>query len=498
MTKTERKMKRVARRVKRRRNYRAKQNSTSINVLLWSVFTALSLFIVLVFGISSQLIASQTYKNETEIEVRSKGKAIQTALSQPLPPEFQGNQSAYLRYLAKINDVEAYVLSKTGDVLYPQDLWTEDTDEFHFKEKMEVVLKEMGDGTVAVFDDKDEYVYSAKITLYGEDAYLYVGRSLQLMDTVLSATSKRMVLVSVFVFVMSFAVSGAVSAWFTRPLAEMAGKADALAKGDFSVDFHGYNYGREMIELADRLNYARDEIAKADGMQKELISNVSHDFKTPLTMIKAYASMIMEISGEIPEKRNKHAQVIIDEADRLALLVNDVLAISKMRSGIEEMQKIHFDLSAYLQEVLERFAYLEAMGYVFETDVDEDVFTVGDELKLGQVLYNLIGNAVNYTGEDKRVIIKLKKRGNVARLLVRDTGAGIEQDELANIWARYYRSKEMHKRPVHGTGLGLSIVKTVLEKHAFAFGVDSKVGKGTVFYVDFPLENTTDLLDKKI
>lgn len=496
MREAESKMKQIKKSKKYGKIRQAKKNSTSINVLLWLVFSAVSLFIVLLFGITTQFITMQTYKNETSIEVRNKGNAIHTAMLQPLPLEFQGDKSAYLRYLAKTNDVEVYVLSKTGQILYPQDLWADETDALQFKEKMKIVLKEMGAGDVAVFDAKDEYVYAAKVSLQGEDTYLYVGRSLKLMETVLSTVSKRMILVSIFVFVMSFAVSGAVAAWVTRPLAEMAGKADALAKGDFSVDFHGYNYGREMIELADRLNYARDEIAKADGMQKELISNVSHDFKTPLTMIKAYASMIMEISGGIPEKRNKHAQVIIDEADRLALLVNDVLAISKMRSGIEEMQKTQFDLSGYLQEILERFAYLNASGYVFETDIEEDLFTVGDELKLGQVLYNLIGNAVNYTGEDKHVIVKLKRHEDVARLIVRDTGAGISREEIVNIWSRYYRSKEAHKRPVHGTGLGLSIVKTVLEMHAFKFEVDSKVGKGTVFYVDFPLVNIDDLLDK--
>ena len=105
----------------------------------------------------------------------------------------------------------------------------------------------------------------------------------------------------------------------------MSEKARKLARGDFGVDFHDRDYSEEMLGLADALNFARDELSKTDTMQKELIANVSHDFKTPLTMIKAYASMIKEISGDIPEKREKHAQVIVDEADRLASLVADIL-----------------------------------------------------------------------------------------------------------------------------------------------------------------------------
>ena len=261
-----------------------------------------------------------------------------------------------------------------------------------------------------------------------------------------------------------------------------------MAEGDFSVDFHGNNYGQEMTELAATLNFARDELSKTDKMQKELIANVSHDFKTPLTMIKAYASMIMEISGDIPEKRNKHAQVIVDEADRLASLVNDVLDLSKIRSGLEELKTERIDMSALVHKVLDRFAYLkETDGYVFELDVEEGLYTYADELMISQVLYNLIGNAVNYTGENKTVFVRLKAEGNgVFRFSVQDTGEGIKPEELSEIWDRYYRSNEVHKRPVKGTGLGLSIVKTVLQRHKLYYGVDSTVGQGSTFYVLFP------------
>ena len=199
--------------------------------------------------------------------------------------------------------------------------------------------------------------------------------------------------------------------------------------------------------------------------------------------------MIMEISGDIPEKRNKHAQVIVDEADRLTSLVADLLELSKMQSGIAELDYTVFNMSAYLQEVLARFGeFAQTQGYVFETEIDKGLYTQGDELKLGQVLYNLIGNAVNYTGEDKRVTVRLQKQSDtVFRFSVTDTGKGIKQEDIPTIWERYYRSKETHKRPVQGTGLGLSIVKTILVKHRFVFGVDSEIGKGSTFFVDFPL-----------
>jgi signal transduction histidine kinase len=309
------------------------------------------------------------------------------------------------------------------------------------------------------------------------------------MQTAVSHVGGRTALLAVFVFILTFAISSAVAGWMVNPLAEMTKKAKSLALGDFTIDFQGNNYGTEMIELADSLNYARDELSKTDRMQKELIANVSHDFKTPLTMIKGYASMIIEISGDNPEKRNKHAKIIVEEADRLASLVNDVLDLSKISAGITQLENKTIDMSAYLEEILSRFDYLkDGQGYNFEKDIEEGLCTVADEVKIGQVLYNLIGNAVNYTGEDKTVYVRLKRdSASTFRFEVSDTGKGIAPEERDKIWQRYYRSGETHKRPVQGTGLGLSIVKTVLERHQFVFGVTSQVGVGSTFYVDFPL-----------
>lgn len=481
-----------AKKIREGRDYRRRQKSTSIYFLLWAAFTALSLIIVLLLGFSQSFVMEQTYKHEAAQDVTEKGRQIERRVIEGAPEAFGGNNSAYIRYLAVYYDVRVFILSPDGALLYPQEPQTPDGEKlFDFSQTLARMQEEMQkqERKAVVYEGEDEYVYGSKISLYGRDAYLYVEKSLNLIVETSKQMDVRMLLVSVFIFVLSFAISSGVSGWLTKPISEMTDKAKQLARGDFTVDFHGTDYGKEMVELADTLNYARDEISKADAMQKELIANVSHDFKTPLTMIKAYASMIMEISGDIPEKRNKHAQVIVDEADRLASLVGDVLELSKMRSGLETLKSSEFDMSSYLHEILSRFDYLkDTKGYLFVLEVEENLWTRGDELKLGQVVYNLIGNAVNYTGEDKKVFVRLKKLNDTAfRFSVTDTGAGIKEEDLPTIWARYYRSSETHKRPVQGTGLGLSIVKTVLEKHRFVFGVESERGKGSTFYVDFPL-----------
>ncbi len=487
------------------RNYQKKQKNTSIYFLIWAIFTCMALFIVLLCGITQVVVMKQAYKSEASREVAQKGQRIERDIMNGTPDAFGGNHSAYYRFLASTYHVDVFILNKEGEVLFPLEhnidpSNPEVSDIYDFSDEIQKMLQKMSEQKTdtVVFETSDACVYGSKISvLQSAPVYLYVGKSIDLATMATAKMTGRMALVAIFVFLLSFAGSSAVSGWLTKPISEMTNKAKQLARGNFAVDFHGTDYGQEMVELADSLNFARDELSKMDKMQKELIANISHDFKTPLTMIKAYASMIMEISGEVPEKRNKHAQVIVDEADRLTSLVADVLDLSKMRSGIETLQEDVFDMSKEVFAILDRFAYLkETNGYQFITDIDERLYTRADKIKIEQVLYNLIGNAVNYTGEDKLVYVRLKKQGDgIFRFSVTDTGKGIKPEELHNVWERYYRSSEMHKRPVKGTGLGLSIVKTVLERHGFHFGIKSKAGKGSMFYVDFPLLELVEVAD---
>ena len=475
--------------------FRGKTQNASIYFLLWTIFSLLILVVVLLFGFSQQALLKRTYMSEAADEVSDKGYKIQRAIENGPPDAFgNNNYNGYLHFLSESYDVRIVILDGEGNLLFPKEP-NLDTDLPEYKEhydfsgEMPRLLAEIGKkGGSASYHMERGYIYAASMQFYETTVYLRVEKSLALMQTAVGRMGVRTALLALFVFILTFALSSAVAGWVVTPITEMTKKAHRLAQGDFSVDFHGADYGKEMVDLADTLNFARDELSKTDRMQKELIANVSHDFKTPLTMIKGYASMIIEISGENREKRNKHAQIIVDEADRLASLVSDVLDLSKIQSGISPLQLTTVDMSACAHEVLGRFAYLaDTQGYIFETDIEDDLYTVADELKIGQALYNLVGNAVNYTGADKRVIVSLKREGEFFRFAVRDTGAGIKEEELGVIWDRYYRSAEAHKRPVQGTGLGLSIVKTVLQKHGFAFGVESKEGEGSTFFVLFPM-----------
>lgn len=219
------------------------------------------------------------------------------------------------------------------------------------------------------------------------------------------------------------------------------------------------------------------------------MANVGHDLKTPLTMIKAYAEMTRDINQN-KEKRQENMNIIIEETDRLTLLVNDILNLSKLQSETYELKLEKFDINELIKAIIKRYKVLikdEKYNFIYEGT--GQVFVEADKTRIEQVIYNLINNAVNYTGNDKKVYINLKEEKKFVRVEVIDTGNGINDEDIKNIWNKYYHNELKHKRNTYGTGLGLSIVKTILESHGYKYGVNSSKGNGTMFYFEINRKN---------
>ncbi len=279
----------------------------------------------------------------------------------------------------------------------------------------------------------------------------------------------------------ALALSLSLSRMICTPMERMSRSAKRLAKGDYGAHFEGGGY-REAEELAEALNYAASELQKNDDLQKELVANISHDLRTPLTMIKGYS----EVMRDIPEENTpENVQVIIDETERLTELVNDMLDLSKIRAGTRKIEPEVFDLTETVRAVLTRYEkFTESQNYVITFESDECVCVKADRTMILQVVYNLVNNALNYTGEDKKVTITQTLNGGKVRVSVTDTGVGIAEEDIPYIWDRYYKVDKVHKRAVVGTGLGLSIVKGILESHGAAYGVESKISEGSTFYFE--------------
>ncbi|MDE6001065.1 MAG: HAMP domain-containing histidine kinase [Clostridia bacterium] len=453
----------------------------SVNAVLMKYLLLLAFLLIVLVEVICYFIVSNTSKDQANERLMHAGRDVVNYIN----GNDEGGVSAYIR-LYRQEGINVFVLSPDGKILLPSDEVTEDG----VAVDMSVIVKRLGgvesQGSV-LFIDNNRLNYATTVN-YDGGSYVLATYSLRLLSESLRVLIIYFCIVGVIVLLVAALISYSISQKLSSGLKNLSTTAGRFSKGDFDAHFANAEY-QELATLSDTLNSVRDEVKKSGDFQRELVANVSHDLKTPLTMIKAYASMIREISGNDPEKRDKHLQVIIDEADRLTGLVNDVLSVSKVSSKLDALNLKVFNLTEFLYGIINKFDYLqETQGYNFMVDIDAELYTRADAEKIGQVIYNLLGNAVNYTGEDKTVYISLKSSltDDRIRFSVKDTGKGISKDDLPEIWNRYYRVEENHSRPVKGTGLGLNIVKIILQNHSFDFGVESDLGKGSIFWVDFP------------
>ncbi|MCX7715762.1 MAG: HAMP domain-containing histidine kinase [Clostridia bacterium] len=328
-------------------------------------------------------------------------------------------------------------------------------------------------------------IYGAKLPSSDDTPlYLYVNSQIEPVDSTAAVLQNQLLIVTIISLILSLAISLIIASRLSRPISRITQTAEKLAKGNYHVRFDLGNY-TEVNQLATTLNYATQELAKTDELRRELIANVSHDLRTPLTMVKMYAELIRDVSGENAEKRNLHTQVIIEESNRLSTLTTDMLDLSKIQSGTAQINRSEFDLCEKAQAIIRRFnALSECKGFVFQFDCAGEAKVFADELKIEQAIYNLISNAVNFTGENKTITIRVKNINNLIRFEVTDTGIGIPKEKLNQIWERYYTADRTKKRNVIGTGLGLSIVKGILDAHNASYGVKSIVGRGSTFWFE--------------
>lgn len=316
-----------------------------------------------------------------------------------------------------------------------------------------------------------------------EEVVVFLNILLTPVDATVQTLQIQLLWITGILIVLSLVIAVIMSKRVSRSIVQVNASAKELAKGDYTVTFDGKDY-REIAELSDTLNYAAKELDKTEGFRRELLANVSHDLRTPLTMIIAYSEVMRDLPGEnTPE----NIQVVIDESKRLTSLVNDMLDLSKLQAGVLEKNETRFNLTKSIKSVLERYHKLkEQEGYQILFDYDREAEVEADEFKISQVIYNLVNNALNYTGEDRCVTVRQIIQGNMVHIEVEDSGEGIAKEDLPYVWDRYYKVDKTHKRALSGTGLGLSIVKNILELHGAEYGVKSEPQQGSVFW--FSLE----------
>ena len=329
-----------------------------------------------------------------------------------------------------------------------------------------------------VQNDNPAFLYALKNN--STDIFIYA--PLKENNVVSKIMHGQLIYITIICIIISCAVACFISRKITEPIREITKKARNIGKENYDNFFEksGIN---EIDELSYTLNEVQNELGKVKNYQRDLLANVTHDLKTPLTMIKAYAEKVRDISYQNKEKLDSDIAIIVDETDRLTLLVNDILEISSLQESQNNLFLEEYDLVKEIENILKKYDIIEEKEeYHIISELPKKALIKADKKKINQVIYNLINNAINYTGDDKKVTIKIEEQGHNYVIKIIDTGKGIKSKEIKNIWTKYYKNDKHHKRNVISTGLGLSIVKEILEKHGFEYGVNSKVNKGSEFY----------------
>lgn len=475
----------------------------------WQLFRYLVVFVaglLLILWLFQVVFLESFYKNIKINEVKEVGRKIEASLEKEYLVELLDNLSSRKQLCIVLTNIE-------GDVLYKKDelgnssIYRMSNLEYYlagfnaqkrggqllyyfnyrdFAKSLENHGSSLNRLPVSLRNKDDSVIYTRILTTKNGTQYILLINSLIApVDATVSTIRKQLVYVTLAMLVIAFFLALLIAKKVAKPIIQINAKAKQLALGDEAIVFEEKGY-KEVAELSNTLSYASIELTKTEKLRRELIANVSHDLRTPLTLITGYAELMRDLPTEnTPE----NVQVIVDEGKRLTRLVNDMLDLSKLQAGASQLEYTHFNLTQEINELLLRYNTLTAKeGYTIDFIYTSEIEVKADLLKLSQVMYNLINNAINYAGEDKQITVKQIIKEDKVRIEVIDTGEGISEEYLPYIWERYYKVDKAHKRAAIGTGLGLSIVKTILEAHQVQYGVISQVGEGTTFWFELKLD----------
>lgn len=471
---------------------------------IWLYYVLFALGILALLGILQTTMIKPYYRDTKISAMKEVADIIQTSI---VDKPFTDEESVKTAFQASVNNnVCALIYNEQGKIVYSTDslgascvfdqpisLVSGSYQALQHGNTLQQLINDNAGEISELFRNEtsnlEMILYGRKIQANLDNYYLYVNSPVELLDFTYQIFQTQFVVLTIAVLGLSLLISLYISGRLSRPIVKMRSSAKELALGDYDIQFDGGDF-TETQDLATSLNDATFKLSKVDELRKDLIANVSHDIKTPLTMIKAYAEMIQDISGDHKEKREEHLAVIVEEAEYLDSLVLELSELSKMQSGTYDLNLSQFDLAAKVREITKLcHGLFEQRGIHYDLVTAESALVSADATKIGQVVYNFIVNAIKHSEDHTNIFITCQDFGNRVRVSIEDEGKGIKEEELPYIWDRYYKIDKGFKRSSKGTGLGLAIVKAILDTHQAQYGVESKEGKGSKFWFELQKED---------
>ena len=324
---------------------------------------------------------------------------------------------------------------------------------------------------------------AVKGRFYAGKYTVIVSTSISRTESIVAIVSSQLRIASLIAVVLSLLVAAIMSTWFAGPLMKMSNAVKQIAKGNYNVKLEVKSTD-EIGRLANEFNHMAEEIQHSQNMQKELLASISHDLRTPLTIIKGYAESIKDITGDNKEIRDQQLVTIIDETDRLSAMVGSVMEYTKLSQGVQKMNIMQFDIADMCKDIVHIYSNKAAAeNKSIAYSGPEDAYVFADPQMMERAIHNYVSNALLHTPENTRVVVSVNVQpSGKVKISVFDSGTGIRPEDIPHLFDKYYRARKDEGRT--GSGLGLAIVKSIMENHNFRYGVESREGLGTEFWFE--------------
>ena len=317
--------------------------------------------------------------------------------------------------------------------------------------------------------------------------YLYAVVSLVDVEEASRIMLKQLWIITTALVVFSVILAVVLARKFSRPIRQVTQAAHEMAAGKLDIVLPVRSQD-EIGRLTSALNELGVELQKTENLRHELIANVSHELRSPLSVIQGFAETVRDVTWPNEEKRTSQLSIIADEASRLSKIVNDILDYSRLQAGVDQISVTDFSVCPILKEIIEHSELEASKRNLFISLNCPDVTIRFDQNKLIQVLNNLISNALNHAQSGSAIHIDVERKNANARISVKNSGDTIPPEQLKHVWDRYYRAERINSCKPLGTGLGLSIVKSILDRHYVQYGASSENGETVFWFETLPLE----------
>lgn len=386
---------------------------------------------------------------------------------------------------------------------------------------MEVLFGNPEDNMTEILKESDNYVLERQVDTRLESEYLVLWGTLDdgnliLMRTALESirenawiSNRFLAYIGVLAVILSAIVSIFVSRRIANPVLELTDISKRMAELDFNAKYVSKGE-TEIDQLGEHINFLSETLEKTiselksannelqidiekkiqiDEMRKEFLSNVSHELKTPLSLIQGYAEGLQECINEDEESRNFYCEVIMDEADKMNQMVKKLLTLNQLEFGNDKVTMERFDLTELIWGVINASSILikqSGIHLIFETN--EPMYVWADEFKVEEVITNYLSNAIHYADYEKVIRIRYTNYKDYVRLGVFNTGNNIPQEDLERVWIKFYKVDKARTREYGGSGIGLSIVKAIMDSFHRECGVINH-DNGVEFWIELDTKN---------